>query len=207
MQTGDGTDFSQAVLAEAKQEADEIIDLARREADRILDGAREELEQICVAESPQTATQKAKTRHKHIVTAAEFEARKQEFLAQEKLIVEVQEQVKKRLLRIRDESLYPDLLAELIREGAAALASDGFEIIVAPEDRILVTDDLLSKLGQETGSSLTLSEQSRPGITGAIIQCVHKRVLCDNTLQGIFERQKSEIRSLIAQDLFEGIEL
>jgi vacuolar-type H+-ATPase subunit E/Vma4 len=51
-----------------------------------------------------------------------------------------------------------------------------------------------------------LSEQSQTGITGAIIQRIDKRVLCDNSFQAILQRQQNELRLLIAQELFGEIE-
>jgi vacuolar-type H+-ATPase subunit E/Vma4 len=201
-----GGEFSQAILKEAKQEAEEILDLARREAERIIDGARAELDQVYKQEEPQAATQKVKTRFNQIVAAAEFEARKQELLMQERLIAEVQTKVQERLLQIRDAAEYPEILVGLITEGVSELNGEEFEIIVAPEDQERITEDMLETLRTKTGKILTRSEQTRTGVTGAIVQRLDKRVVCDNTFQGIFERRQDEMRALIAQDLFGEIE-
>ena len=206
MPVEDEADFSQAILAEATQEAEEIVDRARREAERILDSAREELDQIYLAESPQTVTQKAKMRYNQIIAAAELETRKQQLLAQERLIVEIQKQVKEKLLQIREDPQYSDMLVVLIRQGLNEIEGDRFEIIVTPEDRSLVMKAMLTKLHKETGKTVVLSEQSQAGITGAIIQRVDKRVLCDNSFQAILKRQQNELRLLIAQELFGEIE-
>ena len=207
MPVEDGTEFSKAILDEARQEADDIVDLARREAERILDGAREELEQIRAAEQSRAATQSAKMRYKQLIAAAELETRKQKLLKQEALIAEVIKRSGERLSRIRNENRYPEILTRFIREGLAILDGQAFEVIVAPEDRAYVTEEVLTNLGQEQGVSVTLAEESLPEISGVIVQRVDKRVRCDNTLQRIFERRKNEMRLLIAQDLFEGREL
>ncbi|GAK55006.1 V-type ATP synthase subunit E [Candidatus Vecturithrix granuli] len=207
MPVEDGTEFSQAILDEAKQEADDLVDLARREVEKILDGAREELEQIRIAEQSRAATQKAKMLYKQLVAAAELEARKQKLLKQEALIAEVERQVKDRLLQIRNEARYPDILRRLIRDGLSMLDGQAFEVIVAPEDRSLITEEFLKHLGQEQKASVTLAEDALSEMTGVIVQRVDKRVRCDNTLQRLFERRKHELRLLIAQDLFEGMEL
>jgi vacuolar-type H+-ATPase subunit E/Vma4 len=202
----DEANFSQAILEEATQEAEEIVDRARREAERILDSAREELDQIYLAESPQTVTQKAKTRYNQIIATAELETRKQKLLTQERLITEVQKRVKDRLFQIRSESRYSDHLVSLIHQGVTELEGDTFEVIVAPEDRDLVTNKMLTRLQKKTGKTVVLSEHSQAGITGAIIQRVDKRVLCDNSFQAILQRQQNELRLLIAQELFGKIE-
>ena len=207
MPVEDGTEFSQAILDEAKQEADDIVNLARREAERILDGAREELAQIRAVEQSRAATQRAKMRYRQIIAAAELEARKQKLLKQEALIVAVEKRSEERLLRIRNENHYPEILIRLIREGLATLDGQAFEVIVAPEDRVYVTEEVLKNLSQERGASVTLAEANLPEISGAIVQRADKRVRCDNTLQRIFERRKHEMRLLIARDLFEGREL
>ncbi len=199
-------DFSQAILEEAKQEADGIVDLARREAERILDGARAELDQIYATESPHVKKQQAQTRYNQIVSAAELEIRRQKLLTQERLIAEVQKQVKERLLQIQNDPRYPDILVSLICRGLTELEGDAFEVIVAPEDRHLVTDEMLTGLREETKETVILSEQSQEGITGVIIQRTDKRVMCDNSFQAILHRQQDELRLLIAQELFGEIE-
>lgn len=195
-------DFSQAVLDEARQEAENIIELAKREAERILDGARAELGQETQKESPQAAAQMAKTRYKQLVASAELEARKQGLLAQEKLIADVNSQVKERLLALRKDTGYSALLERLILAGLESLDGEHFEILVAPEDRELIDDAFLKTLQKKTDRSLALSSESVPGITGAIIQRADGRVQCDNSLQGILQQQEHESRLVIANTLF-----
>jgi vacuolar-type H+-ATPase subunit E/Vma4 len=207
MPVEDGTEFSEAILEEAKQEAEGIIDLARREVEKIVDGAREELEQIRITEQSRAAAQKAKMRYKQLVAAAELEARKQKLLKQEALIAQVEQQVKNHLLQIRNEVRYPDILRRLIHDGLSMLDGQAFELIVAPEDRSLVTDEFLKHLSQERKVSVTLAEETLSEMSGVIVQRVDKHVRCDHTLQRLFERRKHEMRLLIAQDLFEGMEL
>jgi V/A-type H+-transporting ATPase subunit E len=202
----DEADFSQAILEEAKQEAEGIVDRAKREAERILDGARAELDQIYLAEAPQTTTQKAKMRYNQIIAAAELETRKQKLLTQERLIAKVQKRVKERLLQIRNDPRYSDILVSLIHQGVIELEGDMFEAIVAPEDCNLVTKDILAKLHKDTGKTIVLSEQAQAEITGAIIQRTDKRVRCDNSFQAILQRRQNELRLLIAQELFGEVE-
>ncbi len=197
-------DFSQAVLDEAGQEAENIIELAKREAERILDGARDELEQETLKESPRAATQMAKTRFKQLVASAELEARKQKLLAQEQLIACVNSQVKERLLALRKDAGYSALLERLILEGLNSLDGERFEILVAPEDRELIDDAFLKVLQKKTTRRLALSTESVPGISGAIIQREDGRVQCDNSLQGILQQQENESRLVIANTLFGG---
>ena len=195
-------DFSQAVLDEARQEAENIIELAKREAERILEGAREELDQETRKESPQAATQMAKTRYKQLVASAELEARKEGLLAQEQLISQVKNQVEDALLALRNDAGYPALLERLICEGLESLDGERFDILVAEEDRERIDAPFLEKLQKKTTRSLALSDKSIPGITGAIIQRADGRVQCDNSLQGILQQREDEIRRVIAKSLF-----
>jgi vacuolar-type H+-ATPase subunit E/Vma4 len=199
-------DFSHAVLEEAQQEAEGIVNLARREAERILESARAELDQVYLSESPQEKKLKAKTRYTQIVAAAELEAQRQLLLSQERMIAEVQQRVKERLPQIRNDSRYAEILMSLIRQGLTELDGSTFKVLVAPEDRQLVTDEMLTRLHEETGKTVQLSEQSQAGLIGAIIQRTDGRVMCDNSFQAILQRQQDEIRLLIAQELFAGIE-
>lgn len=201
---GTVSDFSKAILEEARQEAEGILDLARREAERIMEDAQGELDAIYEAESPRAATQMAKSRYKQLVAAAELDARKQLILAQERLIAEVERQIKERLLRLRRETTYPALLTQLAREGLSQLDGEQFDLIVAEEDRALISDAFLKELMTGTKKTVRLSERSEPGISGVIIQRADKRVQCDNTLQAIYRRKEEELRLMIAQQLFEG---
>jgi len=198
------SDFSKAILEEAQQEAEGILDLARREAERIMEDAQGELEDIHQAESPRAATQMAKSRYKQLVAAAELDARKQLILTQERLIAEVEQQIKDRLLRLRRDTTYPALLAQLARDGLSQLDGEQFDLIIAEEDRVLITDAFLKELMANTGKTVRLSERSESGISGVIIQRADKRVQCDNTLQAIYRRKEEELRLMIAQQLFEG---
>jgi V/A-type H+-transporting ATPase subunit E len=202
MSIGQETDFSQAILEEAKEEADSIVSLARREAERILDGAREELEKIYIAESPQAKKQQAAIRYNQIIASAELEARRKILLAQESFIQEVQSQVHDRLQRLREDEQYPHILQALIRQGLRELEGEEFEVLVAPEDRHLLTADVLKALKKATGKTVSLAESSQEGITGAIIQRTDKRVLCDNSFQAIIQREQAPIRLRIAGELF-----
>ena len=195
-------DFSQAILDEARQEAKNIIDLAKREAERILEGARDDLEQETRKEDPQSATQMAKTRYKQLVASAELEARKQELLAQEQLIAAVKNQVTEHLLALREDAGYSALLEDLILEGLTSLEGEEFEILVAPEDRELIDDAFLTALRDKTERSLTLSDKSVEGITGAIIQRADGRVQYDESLQGILQQRENDLRGEIAKALF-----
>ena len=196
------TDFSQAILDEARQEAEGMIDLAKREAERILEGAREELEQAYQTESPKARTQIAKTRYKQIIAAAELESRKHYLLNQERLIATVWQQIADQLRDARTDVSYPNLLKRLIREGISVLDGEQFEIIVAQEDRHVMTQDFLQELSEQAAAKLSLAEISESEMTGVIIQRADKRVRCDNSLLGILQRQEHVIRLEIAQRLF-----
>ncbi|PIE33387.1 hypothetical protein CSA56_11955 [candidate division KSB3 bacterium] len=198
------TDFSQAILNEARQEAEGIVDLARREAERILEEARKELEQAYRTESPTAAAQMAKTRFKQLVAAAKLDARKQHLLTQERLIADVWQNVSDQLLLAREDEAYPKLLQRLTHEGIDALDGEQFELIVAQEDRHFITQDFLQALSEQTGTTLALADQSEPDITGVIVQRADKRVRCDNSLQGILLRQEDTLRLEIAKRLFEA---
>ncbi len=216
MSIGQETDFSQAILDEAREEADGVVDLARREAERILEGAREELEAIYIAESPQAQKQQASTRYNQIIASAELETRRRALLAQEDVIQQVLEQVRERLQQLRTDERYPNILRALILQGLQELEGETFEALVAPEDRKFVTPALLNELQQHTGKRVSLAEKTPDGptgdfdsmvgdfdsIVGAIVQRADLRVSCDNTFQAIIQREQAPIRLLIAESLF-----
>lgn len=195
--------FSRAILEEAQRERDDILELARREAERILDNARAELDQIYVAESPDAKTQKARARYNQIVATAELEARKKLLFAKEEYIQEVQKRVKERVEQLRDGEQYTDLLVDLIQQALKELEGERFEVIVAPEDQPCLADDMLAQMEAKTGKHVARSSQTRPGMLGAIVQRSDGRVLCNYSFQAILQRRQQELRTLIAQELFD----
>ena len=199
------TEFSQAILQEARKEAEELMGRSRHEAEHILGTANSELDKVYRAEMSVEKTQATKLRYNQIIASAELHAQRQLLFSQERLLTEIQEQFEHRLLQIRKEPQYGDLLAALIRQGLTELEGETFEVFVAPEDRALVTPEMLAGLRERTGKNVMLAAQSQPGITGAIVQRGDHRVLCDNSLQAMFQRQRNELRLLIAQELFAGI--
>jgi vacuolar-type H+-ATPase subunit E/Vma4 len=121
---------------------------------------------------------------------------------QEQYIQQVQEQVQERLRQFRNDKQYPHVLQSLIQQGLQELEGDTFDVLVATEDRTLVTSTMLQELQQETGKIVNLSEHTPDGITGAIIQRTDQRVVCDNSFQAIIQREQTPIRLLIARTLF-----
>ncbi|PID58649.1 hypothetical protein CSB45_03645 [candidate division KSB3 bacterium] len=195
-------DFSQAILDEARQDAENIINLAVREAERIIDGARDQLAKELGRENPQAATQTAKTRYKQLIASAELESRKQELLAREKLMQAVKDQVAERLLALRGAGRYSALLEQLVLEGLESLDGEDFEILVAPEDRGLIDRAFLEAIQKKSKCRAVLSETSIPGISGAIVQRADGRVQCDKSFQGLLQQRENEVRIEIANTLF-----
>ena len=76
MPVEDTTEFSQAILQEAQQEAAEIVGRARREAEHIRANAQAELDQVYLAGSSSEKTQRANLRYNQIVAAAELRAQR-----------------------------------------------------------------------------------------------------------------------------------
>jgi len=196
------TAFSQAILQDARQEAEQLLETARREANHIVENARAEVKKVAQSAAAADELQKAKLRYNQTIATAELQAQRQLLLSQERLIAEVQDRVKARLLQMRTAARYPQVLTTLIQRGLAEMEGESFELVVAPEDRALITAPMLQGFQKETGKVVRLSTNSQPEMTGVILQRVDQPIICDYSLQALWRRQQEELRVLVAQELF-----
>ncbi len=144
---------------------------------------------------------------KRVMSKAQLESRKLEFLGRETLIADVLRQVGARIATLRSDPGYPDILKRLILDGVTNIGEKEVELIVAREDRGIFTKAFMRQLADElaqrgvAGVSLSLSEDTI-GENGAVVRSRTGKIEIRNTLEGRIRRMNRELRLLIAKEIF-----
>ena len=199
----------EALLSEAHETADKIIQDAEKTIQSTLEEQREKGREraresvISIEKKAQNDSVIIKLRN---MTSAESKAK---WLILEKkhvLIENVLNQVKDELsMRIKTEK-YVHVLENLIVEAGIIVDATDLEMILNERDSTLPMDldKLAEKIGEKTGTKtkITKSGKKIEAIGGAIIQTTDGKIVMDNTFEGILNNFKSEIRFRIAQILF-----
>lgn len=194
------------IAEDSKAQAGEISRKAKEKASARLNEAREEAARAS-SEILEGAERDAERDMKRAISKAQLESRKIELLGNEALITEVVKRVVERISKLRGTPGYADILKSLILEGAAHLGEKDVELLVAKEDRTILTPAFIRQIGDElarrgiAGVSLTLSEGTIRE-TGVVVRSKTGKVEIRNTLEGRIARMIRELRALISKEIF-----
>jgi vacuolar-type H+-ATPase subunit E/Vma4 len=190
--------LAQALLAQAKEEADRIRQAAAEEASR----------SIADAEVEATERREAATRMRDAealrsqiaaLALARLEARRQLLEVREQLIEAVFSRSAEALQSLRTRPEYASVLSRLVREGADALGGESLIVEVAPED-LPVAANVAASIATP---ALIVEPRARDALLGGcIVWRGDRRAFCDNTFSAVLSRNKPRLRALVAEWLW-----
>jgi len=194
------------IAEDSRNQAEEILRKTEDKVSARLNEAREAAARAA-AEILESADRDAEREVKRAVSKAQLESRKVELLGREALIAEVVRQVGARISKLRKEPVYADVLKRLILDGVMHLGEKDVELLVAKEDRKILTPAFMRQIGDELAqrgiseinlviSADTISE------TGVVVRARTGRVEIRNTLEAKINRLNRELRLLISKELF-----
>ncbi|MHA1992512.1 MAG: V-type ATP synthase subunit E [Candidatus Hodarchaeales archaeon] len=199
----------EALLSEAHETAEKIIQDARKAAQGTLDEQRKKGRErardivISIDKKAQNDSEIIKLRN---TSSAESKAKWLILKKKHELIENVLNQVKDELrkrIKLKD---YIHVLENFILEGGIIVGATELEVILNERDSTLSLDldKLAEKIGEETGkkTKITKSAKKIDTIGGVIIQSIDGKIVMNNTFEGILNYSESEIRFKIAQILF-----
>lgn len=199
-------DLCRQIAEDSKAQAAEIIRKAEEKVSARLNEARAAAARAA-GEIVSGAERDAERDMKRAVSKAQLEARKAGLLGREALIAEVVKQVGERISRLRNTPGYADILKRLILDGAANLGERDVELVVAEEDRAMLTPDFMRQVGDELerrgigGADLALSKDAIRE-TGVVVRSRTGKVEIRNTLESRIVRMNTELRLLISKEIF-----
>ena len=189
----DASREAKAILEKARVESESIIEEGRREAGELIKSARKSKSHIDLS------CNKAK-----IISLAEFQSRSEILGRKEKVIDNVLREAQKAFFALPERDNYPGILKNLIVQALKFLDEDGREFVcrVNERDRALLPSSTLMELGKMTEKVISLDDTPAEIVGGVIAFRSDLRVLYDNSLEALFERNRQRMRCLAAECIF-----
>lgn len=198
------------ILIAARQNAETVLLEARKSAEMMLEKQRE-LGRGSAAERVSYTLAKARdeadTVRGMVISDARRKASWMTLSEKERLIGNVLEEVKSRLVSFTGTKKYVSELEKMIVDAGIALGGGKLEVMLNEHHSSLPLNfTAMSKaVSQNTNSEakLTLSRERIKASGGAVVKTQDDNVTLDNTFDGMLKRRESELRLKIAKILFQ----
>jgi len=187
--------LAQAVMSEARAEADQVLSDARAKADAIRQRAQEqataEREQIL-----ERASQEADRIRRQVIAMAQIQARMLELEQREKLLDKVFEAARQQLPTVQQWSDYDQIAYQLLREALIRLEAGAALVRADETTQQLLTGSLLDRISKEQEIKLQVGKPLEQG-TGVVVETEDRRRRYDNTLTVRLSRMQDALRSSV----------
>jgi V/A-type H+-transporting ATPase subunit E len=187
--------LTDAVLSEARADADKILAEAQETAAKVRGEAQGEAENERRA-IIERANQNADRIRRQAVASAQLNARTTTLAEREKLLVKVFDTANQQLASIQQWSDYNQIAMRLLREALANLNAKNVVVHADDTAQKVYTPEVLKKLAEELKTELRLGEPLKQA-TGVIIETDDKRLRYDNTLETRLSRMQNSLRTSV----------
>ncbi len=187
--------LSEAVLSEARSEAEKILAEARVSAEKIQREAQEQADGEYKA-IIERAEQNAERIRRQSIASAQLNARTLQLAQREKLLMKVFDAANQQLSSIQQWSDYGEISKSLLREALTNLNAKSVQVHADETAQKFFTDQVLKKLAGELKMELRLGEPLI-GFTGVIIEAEDGRLRYDNTLETRLSRLQASLRTSV----------
>jgi vacuolar-type H+-ATPase subunit E/Vma4 len=187
--------LSQAILTEARDEADQI----RAEANGKVDAIRRRAQEQAESERKTVldrAKQDAGRLRSQAVATAQLKARFTELEHREKLLDGVFDEAVKQLEAVRRRPDYEAIVTSLLREALTQLKVDKALIRADETAQKLLKKGVLEEISRQLKGEFTLGPVLEEG-TGIVVEAADGKLHYDNTLETRLSRLQSTLRSSV----------
>lgn len=187
--------LTQAVMSEARGEAEQILKEARAKAE----GIRQAAQVQAAAERKEIlgrAALEAERTHRQAVASAQMKGRMLGLHHREKRLKDVFEAAGQKLPSVQAWKDYDEIAFQLVREALIHLGSESAQIRADAKTKQALTRDVLEKLSKELNMKITIKEPLSRG-TGVIAQTEDGRMQYDNTLETRLVRLQGTLRASV----------
>ncbi len=203
----DGEKLLEGIAEEARREAEKIREEAERQAEEIVRGAERRAKQS-IAEAESRAEEQTETIRSRSRQRIEAERRRLRLEAEERLFSKAYDMLKGRLEKMKTSEEYPEILRQLIVEGALGLGVAEAKVNASTDERSLLGDALLAQAEKELEAlgmevSLSLSDKSPLDGQGVVVEDTDGRLSFNNRMDARMKRYATEIRRMIYQEIRE----
>ena len=196
------------ILKDAREEAKTIVKEAKRSTELLIENRRKLARQSAEKEAYpmlKRAENEAEIIRGKIATDIKRRAGWVVLAEKERLVTNVLNEVKNRLVNLQKSEEYLPVLEKLIVDAGTVLGGGKLEVALNENDLSLPLklNKLGKKIADETGvkTQLEISKQQIKAV-GVIVKTVDGRVFVDNTFEAILSRRERELRLKIARILF-----
>ncbi len=194
-ETEDIDRLARAILAEAREESDQIRAQAREKADAIKRRAQDEAASVRKS-ILERANQDAERLRGQAVATAQLQARSNQLGSREKLLERVFSEVHQRLEQVATSPDYDAIAVRLLREAILELRVDKAEIRADDATRKALIKSGLDQVVKELKGQYTFGDPLREG-RGVVVTTSDGRVQYDNTLETRLDRLWGPMRSTV----------
>jgi V-type H+-transporting ATPase subunit E len=194
-ETEDIDRLARAILAEAREESDEIRAKAREQTEAIKHRAEEEAASVRKS-ILERANQDAERLRGQAVATVQLEARSNQLGSREKLLERVFSEVHKRLAVVTERPDYDTIATQLLREALSELRVEKAEIRADDATRKALMKGSLDELAKELKGQYTFGAPLEEG-TGVVVTASNGKLQYDNTLENRLNRLQGTLRSSV----------
>lgn len=204
-----GNEIIDRILKDAREEAETIVKDAHKSVETIIEKQRQSARHSAekqVYSLLERAENDADIIRGKVSTDIKRQAGWTVLSEKNRLITNVLNEVKKRLVNLK-KSEYAPVLEKLIVDAGAVLGGGMLEVVLNENDSTLVKlNKLEKKISDRSGvdTQLKFSEQKTKAV-GAIVKTIDDRIFVDNTFEAILRRRERELRLKIARILFSNV--
>ncbi len=204
-----GNEIIDRILKDAREEAETIVKDAHKSVETIIEKQRQSARHSAekqVYSLLERAENDADIIRGKVSTDIKRQAGWTVLSEKNRLITNVLNEVKKRLVNLK-KSEYAPVLEKLIVDAGAVLGGGMLEVVLNENDSTLVKlNKLEKKISDRSGvdTQLKFSEQKTKAF-GAIVKTIDDRIFVDNTFEAILRRRERELRLKIARILFSNV--
>jgi vacuolar-type H+-ATPase subunit E/Vma4 len=187
--------LARAILAEARDEAEQVKAEAQQKAEAIRKRAREQAEQERKAILDRAREDAERLRGQGVATA-QLKARSVQLTNREQLLDRVFKTVRERLPELQKRPDYQEIAAQLLREALVQLRVNKAQVRADKATQSILEKKALNELSKELNGQFTSAGVLEEG-TGIIVDAADGKLNYDNTLETRLQRLEGTLRAAV----------
>ena len=192
-----------AIGEKAKKEAEDILSRAREQSEHIVREAQNNIHREL--EKQFTSKQQAVFQQaRQLNDRTNMKARQQLLVAQEELLQKIFSAAREKLLNMREEENYSNILHSIALQAISQLPEDQCWIQVRASDKPFFSDEYCLSLSRSSKHKVNLLDEPADISGGCHVYSSDKKMLVDFSLESLLTRAKPQLRELLASEFLEG---
>jgi vacuolar-type H+-ATPase subunit E/Vma4 len=190
---GSVEDLARAILAEARDETEQLKLDARTKVDAIHQSAQAEAgrERKVILDQ---AIQEADRLRGQARATAQLKARSMQLERRERMLEKVFRAVSEQLPAVVRRKDYQELVANLVREGLGQLRADGVQVRADQDTLKVLSASMVDEISRSAKTKIAIGKPLEHG-TGVVLEAAEGRLQFDNTLETRLARIQSAVRA------------